>query len=114
MSIDAMTALGMKSNQQLEKKLKVWECDEYTWILAGNRKDANKAYLSYLHDIHGQNLAGIEVGLDGDFKELSLDSMRDAIFYPNDQNDSSRTFLIEYDHQITTDPVTPRLFAVGE
>lgn len=114
MSIDAMTALGMKSDETLEKKLKVWKCDEYTWVLAANKDDADKAYIEYMQDCHGESIVAVEVASPEEFTLLGLDAMRDAIFYPNDQEDQTRTFLVEYDHQIAIDPVTPRLFAVGE
>ncbi len=114
MILDSMTALEAISNEQLEKKLKVWECDEYTWVLAANKKDANKVYLDYMKDCHGTNLSGIEVGLDGEFFILGIDVMRKYRYYPNEQDSETRTYLDEYDYQLAKDPTMPRLFAVGE
>lgn len=94
--------------------LRVWECDDYTWVLAANKEDANKVYLEYMHECHGPELAGIEVAKPEEFSEFSELDMMKYRFYPNEQNDQDRRYIHEYESEVKKDPTTPRLFAVGE
>jgi len=94
--------------------LKVWDCDDYCWVLAATRDDAHKAYLNYQRECHGDDLIGLEIATPEELKVMDNDRLPKYRFWPNDKGIDDYTFADEYAKEIEKDPVTPRLFAVSE
>lgn len=94
-----------------ELKLKLWECDEYTWVLAPTVEEANRIYLAHQHECHGDDLSRETIADSEQFSLLSDDEMKQYVFADDDGN---RSYLEELTRQLAIDPVTPRVFAVSD